>query len=223
MLLDKIKDFFKTLAKEQSSIVPVDEPKIETPKPVQIPVIPSFPVMQTISKQGLLELADREGLAQTKYLDSVGVQTIGIGQTKSDIPDLGLWSWAKELSVQEVCSMYKKHVQPYSDAVAKALKVPVKQYQFDALVSITYNIGIFGMRTSTFMKRINAGEQGQAVVDAIMMWKKPPEIIGRRKKECDLYRYGKYSNADGCVDHIQVDPKTHKPKYKGRIKIIDYL
>lgn len=177
----------------------------------------------TLSKQGYLELADREGLATTPYLDSVGVKTVGIGQTISDIKDLPSWPWTKSISAEEAVNLYKKSLQKYIDAVNKALKVPVTQNQFDALVSITYNIGTGGMAGSTFMKRINASAPVAQVVAAILMWNKPPEIMGRRRKEADLYRYGTYSNKDGCVDKINVNAKTHKPSYKGRVSIVEYL
>lgn len=204
---------------EQPTPEPVPEVKIEEP----IKVEASSPQGMQVSKKGYLELADREGLSQSPYLDSVGVKTVGIGMTKSDIKDLDSWSWDKELSIKECVDMYKQHVQPYANAVRKALKVPVQQHQFDALVSICYNIGIGGMQKSTFMKRINARMHSQDIVDAILMWDKPPEIKGRRRKEATMYQFGVYNNEDGCVDNIEVNPKTHKPKYKGRVRIIDYL
>lgn len=209
-LINSLLSLFKAAQAAQPSVA--EKPTTEKPS-----------VVNSISKKGLLELADREGLAPTKYLDSKGVQTIGIGLTKSDIKDLASWSWTKQLSVKEAVDLYKQHVQPYSDAVAKALKVPVLQHQFDALVSICYNIGIGGMQGSTFMKRINSGASMEAIVSAILMWDKPPEIIGRRKKEAKMFQFGTYSNTDGCVDNINVNPTTHKPSYKGRVKIIDLL
>lgn len=191
-----------------------------------------------ISKRGLLELADREGLSQTKYLDSVGVQTIGIGSTKSDIKDLDKWAWTKELSVKECVDLYKQHIVPYVNAVSNALKVQVTQNQFDALVSITYNIGISGMVRSTFIERINqkadigqftldsSGEMiptKNSIIQAILMWDKPSEIKGRRIKEVLLFKSGAYQNKDGCVDSITVNLKTHKPRYSGRVSIKEYL
>ncbi len=175
-----------------------------------------------ISKKGLLELADREGLAQTCYLDSVGVKTVGIGMTRSDIKDIASWPWDRVLEIKDAVDMYKRHVQPYANAVERALTVDVTQSQFDALVSICYNIGVGGMRGSTFIKRINAKASTSSIVAAIMMWAKPKEIIGRRKKEADLFANGIYNNKDGCVDHIKVNA-NHKPSYKGRISIVGYL
>jgi lysozyme len=41
-------------------------------------------MMVKISAQGLVDILGREGICLSPYLDSVGVWTIGAGQTKSD-------------------------------------------------------------------------------------------------------------------------------------------
>jgi lysozyme len=215
-ILDIIKGLIQLFTKKTQDTVEVIPQVVQAVAPVQ------SSKMQ-ISKRGLLELADREGLALTPYYDSVGVKTVGIGLTRSDIKDLASWPWDKSITVKEAVDMYKKHVQPYADAVVKALKVPVTQPQFDALVSITYNIGIGGMQGSTFMKRINAKDSMNSIVNAILMWNKPKEIQGRRQKEAELFAKGKYTNTDGSVTRVLVNPVSHKPKYSGRIKIEEYL
>jgi lysozyme len=171
---------------------------------------PSTPMQ--ISKQGIAELAAREGIGLTKYLDSVGVQTIGIGATVSDIKDLKEWSWEKTITIEEAFDLYIKHLQKYVDAVNKALKVPIEQYQFDAIVSVTYNIGTGGMAKSTFMKLINAKTPANFVANAIKMWNKPPEIRKRRASEAEMYVNGTYPNK-GKVLVFAVSTKTHHPIY----------
>jgi len=145
-----------------------------------------------ISRKGLIELAGHEGICLKPYLDSVGVWTIGIGATKSEIP--GLNGSHKEITLQEAIDLYKKSIVKYTDAITKALKVPVSQEQFDALASICYNIGTSGLSKSTFLKRINARGTLRSILDGIMMWKIPREIILRRSKEALLYELGTYSN-----------------------------
>lgn len=110
--------------------------------------------MQT-SIKGLVELAGHEGICLSPYLDSVGVWTIGVGATKSEIP--GLNSSHPDITISQAFDLFKKSIVKYEDAVNKALHVPVLQPQFDALVSICYNIGTGGLKGSTFVKRINAG------------------------------------------------------------------
>lgn len=175
-----------------------------------------------VSKQGVAELASREGLALKPYLDSVGVKTVGLGSTKSDIPDLGLWSWDREITISEAVRLYKEGLRKYVAGVNRALtKLSIPQHQFDALVSICYNIGVGGLQGSTFMRYINADKPMKDILKAIKMWNKPPEIMGRRQKECDLFENNIY-NSGGFCDLIEVD-KNHKPHYNKRIKILDYL
>ncbi len=108
-----------------------------------------------ISKKGKAEIAQYEGCGLTKYLDSVDVWTIAFGATSSEIIDLRLWPYDKSISLQEAFKMFNDGLVKYSNAVSSSLKVEVNQEQFDALCSITYNIGISGMHNSTFMRLIN--------------------------------------------------------------------
>ena len=179
--------------------------------------------MQT-SKQGKAEIASYEGASLTKYLDSVGVQTIGIGATVSEIPDIKQWAWDKELTLEQVFDLFTESLVKYENAVNKAVKVPLAQHQFDALVSICYNIGTGGLSKSTFVKRINNKESMPRIVDAIMMWDIPKEIIGRRRKEAKLFSTGVYSG-NGTTTLFPVSPTSKLPLYrKGKqINCLQYL
>lgn len=160
-----------------------------------------------------MEIAYREGASLVKYLDTQGVWTIGIGATSSEIPDLASWPLNKSMLIPDVIKMFIKSLDKYAKAVDDALKVEVEQHQFDALVSICYNIGIGGMRGSTFMKRINAKASSKDIATAIMAWTKNPELVGRRTGEMNLYTKGRYIN-DGTVLLFPVSDKTHQPLYK---------
>lgn len=63
----------------------------------------------------------------------------------------------------------------------------LNQNQFDSLVSLCFNIGVDGFKNSTLVKKINAGAANSVIEAAFMMWRKPVEIIGRRKREVKLY------------------------------------
>lgn len=180
-----------------------------------------------ISNEGLMELASYEALAHTKYLDSGGVETIGIGMTTSEIKDLHQWPWDKNLSIEECVNRFKDAVKKYEDAVNKFLKVPLEQHKFDALVSLTYNIGINAMIKSSFMKRINAKDGDKNIIKAMQMWNRDngkivKGLVNRRAAESDLYINGRYRSG-GKVTLIEVDPHTHKPSYKGSIDISNYI
>jgi lysozyme len=176
-----------------------------------------------ISKKGITELWGHEGICLRPYLDSVGVWTIGMGATASEGIDIKSMSKTDYISMQYALDLFNKGIVKYENAVNKALKVPISQEQFDALVSICYNIGVGGLTKSTFMKRINAGNSLYSISQAIMMWKIPKEIIARRAKEAKLFTTGQYSN-NGMA--LQFDTNgVGKVQYsKGKmIKVSDYL
>lgn len=166
-----------------------------------------------ISNAGYREHLHYEGVSVTKYLCSQNEETIGAGFTKSDIPDLHAWSWDREMPVEETMRRFPNAVKKYADAVNKGLKVPVKQTQFDALVSICYNIGINGFSGSTFLKHINNGKDLDTIRKAIMMWTANPELKKRRTNEANLFCNGIYTNNGTCLQ-FNVNKTTHKPSYK---------
>lgn len=154
-----------------------------------------------VSDKGLQFIASKEGLCQTKYDDIVGrpkdpgargVWTIGIGITRSQIPDLYKWPMNKKLTIKECIDLFKTSLAKYERAVNKHLTRPVKQHEFDALVSWCYNVGPGWLKKATVMRRINNGESGKRLYDALMMYRKPKAIIGRRKAEARLLAYGQY-------------------------------
>lgn len=173
------------------------------------------------SLKGKIEILGHEGICLSPYLDSVGVWTIGAGATKSEIP--GLNGSHPDLTIKEALDLFSKSLVKYENAVNKSLKVKVSQEQFDALASICYNIGTGGLTNSTFMKRINAKESLNDICNSIMMWNKPKEIIGRRQKEANLFKYSTYSNGGKCL--VFPVNANHKPVYsKGKeVNIEEYL
>ncbi|TAZ86958.1 lysozyme (plasmid) [Rhizobium ruizarguesonis] len=143
----------------------------------------------TMSKKGLIELIGHEAIVQTRYMDSVGVWTIGVGHTKpAGPPDPK--SFTAIMSIRDVLVLYKQDLQKYIDAVNTAIKVDVSQTEFDALVSFHFNTG--GIGRASLVKSLNAGDRKKAAKE-FMNWVKPPEIRKRREKEQKLFADGAYS------------------------------
>ena len=133
-----------------------------------------------MSPAGRKVLADREGRRLKAYRDSVGVWTIGIGHTSAAGPPRvtpGL-----TITEAECEAIFARDIVRYEDAVNRAVKAPLAQHEFDALVSLCYNIGTAGLARSTVVRRLNAGDRIGAA-DAFLMWNKPAEILGRRRGE----------------------------------------
>ena len=152
-------------------------------------------VMQ-LSVRGANEIIDHEAICQRRYLDSVGVATIGIGHTKSAggvNPD----AITRQLSVEECLRIFEEDIEKFERRVRKAFDgTDLEQHEFDAAVSFDFNTG--GIHKASWVTAFKAGN----VEDAkrrFMMWKKPPEIIPRRKKERDLFFGGKYTADDRAL------------------------
>jgi lysozyme len=154
-----------------------------------------------ISTRGLIEIASHEGICLDWYLDSVGVPTIGIGQTKYDGFDPRT---AGHLTIEQVFELFKRKIKDYERPV-NALGLTLKQHQYDALVSFCYNVGPGNL--AKLCKDRSLAQIGEA----LMLYVKPPEVAGRRKKEQTLFQTGKYSNTDGRVLVFPVE--EHKPRY----------
>lgn len=139
------------------------------------------------SLEGRMAIASHEGIVQTWYKDSKGIATIGIGHTAAaGAPDP---KKAGKLTIPEVLELFRKDLAKYEADVSRAVKVPLAQHEFDALVSFHYNTGAIGK--ATFVKKLNTGDRAGAI-KGIMDWRKPPEIIGRRTAERDLFAKGVY-------------------------------
>lgn len=176
-----------------------------------------------ISNKGLVELVGHEGVCLTKYKDSVGVWTIGIGATRTEIPDIDAWPLDKKITIQEAFNLLKKGVRKYEDELNKHINVEIPQHQFDALVSWCYNVGTGWVKKASVIKHINHLASKSQLYDALMMFNKPKEIIGRRRKEAELIRDGKYSN-EGKALLFPVSSKGYPIYSKGTtINVWEYI
>lgn len=161
-----------------------------------------------VSEQGLIMVAGLEGGCLSPYLDSVNVVTIGFGSTVSEIPGLSLSH--PNITMQQAIDLLSNGMQKYVDALNDALTIQVSQTQFDALVSWVYNTGYGGLAKRTAIIDCNCGAF-ELVPSALMLWNKPPEIIGRRTKEKELFQNGIYAgNGKALIFPIS---SSHHPIY----------
>ena len=139
-----------------------------------------------LDEKGYKALHDREGLRLKPYLDTRGIPTIAMGNTyyengsKVTMQD-------KPITKIEAERLGKVIADRFASEVTTLIKSNVNQNQFNALVSIAYNIGINGFKTSSFLKLVNKNPNDPKIKEAIMLWTKNKELIGRRKSEVELY------------------------------------
>lgn len=142
-----------------------------------------------LSDGGLLLIQGFEGLRLKAYDDGVGVWTIGFGTIK--YPN-GVKVKKGDVCTKEQASEYMRHdLATFIKAVNKLVKVPVNQNQFDALVSLIYNIGETNFSNSTLLKKLNAGDYAGAA-NQFPAWNKAKGkvlqgLVNRRAAEREYF------------------------------------
>lgn len=95
-------------------------------------------------------LTNFEGVSLVAYQDSVGVWTIGFGSTK------GVRKGDK-ITMERAEELLAEDVKRFEVHVNEMVEVPLTQYQFDALLSFTFNLGQGTLSRSTLLKKLNEG------------------------------------------------------------------
>lgn len=142
--------------------------------------------IKQMSENGLKFLMDNEGVILKPYLDTKGIPTIGVGNTYYE-DGTKVKMTDSPITKARAMELFKYILKHYELTVYSNTRDDINQNQFDSLVSLCYNIGGTNFKNSTLVKRINAKALDQSIKNAFMMWNRPPEIIGRRKRECELF------------------------------------
>ena len=138
-------------------------------------------------------IAGFEGFVDHVYLDAVGVETVGYGETRRDVIQKYR---GQKISRADALELLKRRVQEFADGVEanvtnrSALTPP----RHAALTSLAYNVGVGGFAGSTTCKRFNAGDLDGAC-EAMAMWNKAggrvlEGLTRRRAAEMALFRGG---------------------------------
>ena len=140
-----------------------------------------------ISEEGKDLIKSFEGCRLNAYKCSAGVPTIGYGTTY--YPNGDKVQMDDVITLQQAIELFDALIVRYERIVNSKLKVEVKQNEFDALVSHTYNTG----GSSTLFKLVNM----KADKDKIKNWfttkyitangKRLKGLVIRRQKEWLLY------------------------------------
>jgi len=140
-----------------------------------------------ISEQGKDLIRIFEGVRLKAYKCSAGVPTIGFGNTFYE--DGEKVQMNDTITLERARDLFDMLLPRYEKIVLKKVNVQMKQNEFDALVSHTYNTG----GSSTLFRLINE----KAYKEDIKNWwltkyttangKKLKGLVERRKQEYDLY------------------------------------
>jgi lysozyme len=157
-----------------------------------------------ISAKGLALIEKHEGCKLKSYICPAGKWTVGIGHVRTAKQGL-------VITKQQAYELLKSDLE-VSEASVKRHNLNLNQNQFDALVSLVFNIGGTNFGTSTLLKKIKGhspeseirtqfaawkfggngesngkDDDGDGLVDEPGEKKLQPGLITRRKEEADLY------------------------------------
>lgn len=142
-----------------------------------------------ISENGIEFIRQLEGEKLTAYPDIVGIWTIGVGHTGfvDGKPVARGMAITKEKSKELLTADLKR----FESAVNDAVKVTLKQNQFDALVSLAFNIGEGAFARSTLVNKLNAGDK-KGAAEQFLVWKNAggrvsQGLLNRRQKEKAMF------------------------------------
>ena len=122
------------------------------------------------SENGLNFIENLEGCKLTSYKCPAGIWTIGIGSTR--YADGSAVKQGQTLAnKQAALDLLANTIAPFEHAV-NAIGVTLNQNQFDALVSLCYNIGASNFASSTLVKLLKSGADKTEIADQFLRWDK---------------------------------------------------
>ena len=144
-----------------------------------------------ISEEGLSLIKKFEGCELKAYRCAANVLTIGYGSTKGVTEDM-------EITKEEAESILKEEMHEYEGYVNDMVKVPLKQNQFDSIVSWVFNLGSGNLSSSTLLKKLNNSEYDE-VPSQIKRWNKAggkvlDGLIRRREAEALVFEGKEWEN-----------------------------
>lgn len=145
--------------------------------------------MKQIGINGINLIKSFEGCRLTAYKDSVGIPTIGWGNTqyengvKVKIGD--------KITQERADELFLLIVKKFSQGVNQRVH-EINQNQFDALVSFSYNVGLGNLDASTLLKKVKKNPNDPTIPAEFHKWNRAngkvlPGLTRRRHAESALY------------------------------------
>jgi len=122
----------------------------------------------SLSAAALIGIAAHEGFSSIAYDDSVNVKTIGFGTTVIDGKPV---QKGDTITPVRALQQLGKDANIFEQAMRRCITVPLHQYEWDAYVSLTYNIGSGAFCKSTLVRKLNAQDYTGACKE-ILRWNK---------------------------------------------------
>ena len=138
-------------------------------------------VSLALSAAGLVGIVLHEGYTDTAVIPVPGdVPTVGFGTTEGV-------RMGDKITPPKALERALQDVGKFEGALKQCVRVPLHQYEYDAYVSLAYNIGPAAFCSSTLVRKLNAGDYAGACAE-ISRWvysggRKVQGLVNRRERE----------------------------------------
>ena len=116
-----------------------------------------------VSKAGIALIKHHEGVRSRPYRCAANLWTCGVGHLIGDgkhLPD----SWNRTFTKEEIDGLLKSDLRRFELGVHKMLpNVPLRQHEFDAIISFCFNLGLGCFQRSTIRQALLRGDKTQAM------------------------------------------------------------
>ncbi|WP_337881804.1 lysozyme [Chromobacterium haemolyticum] len=138
------------------------------------------------SDAGITLVKSSEGLKLVAYKCPAGIWTNGYGHTGPDVTP------GMVITQAQADALLARDLSRFEAGVARLVKVPLNQNQFDALVCFSFNLGLGALQGSTLLRLLNAGDYAGAAAQ-FPRWNKAggkelPGLTRRRAAEQSLFQ-----------------------------------
>jgi len=116
-----------------------------------------------VSKAAIALIKHHEGVRSRPYRCPANLWTVGVGHLIGDgksLPD----SWNRTFSEAEIDGILKSDLRRFELGVHKMLpNVPLRQHEFDAIISFCFNLGLGCFQRSTLRQALLRGDKKAAM------------------------------------------------------------
>lgn len=138
------------------------------------------------SEEVIAKIKEFEGLRLKPYRCSSNILTVGYGHTGKDVV------FGKAITEEQAEQLLRDDLKYFERAI-NLWRKSCTQNEFDALVCLVFNIGVYAFKESTLRKKIDANASITEIEDQWLRWchsngKKLAGLERRREWEIELYK-----------------------------------
>jgi lysozyme len=136
-------------------------------------------------------LKHHEGVRYKPYRCPAGLWTVGVGHLIGDGKSLPR-EWDKTFTQDEIDGLLKSDLRRFELGISKMLpNVPLRQHEFDAILSFCFNLGLGCFQRSTIRQALLRGDKEQAMESLVKYCRANGKILkglqNRRLDEKQLF------------------------------------